>query len=293
MRPVLAFASCKMLGGKERDIAYAAAGLELLHNCSLIVDDIIDNSTLRRGKTTVWAKFGRSIAQCISIDYAATAFEAASRAKNPKKISEIFAKTFKVVMEGEVMDILFEQVGREEEPYINKNRKLSVKEEDVFKMIKQKTATLIEASCEAGGVSADATKEQIAKLKRYGFNVGMAFQVSDDLLDIFGKEEKFGKKIGKDIEERKGGNCVIYFASQEFSLEQKNKFWEILRKKKLKKEDIKEAIKMIEKTNAREKAIQYGKSFIKKAEKSLSSLPSNEWRDFLFELSGIIMKRER
>ena len=293
MRPMIAVACCRMLGGKDEDVYYPAAGLEILHNCSLIVDDIVDNSVLRRGKPTVWVKYGRSIAQCIAMDYSVAIFEAAGKSKKPVEISNIFIKTLKTIMSGEIMDILFEQAGREEEPYIRENRCLNIREKDFLEMVERKTATLIQASCEVGGICADASKEEIRKLKRYGFNIGMAFQISDDLLDIFGKEEKLGKKIGKDIEERKGGNCVIYFASQEFSPKEKDKFWKILIKKKIKKQDVKTAIEMIKKTNAREKAFKFLKSFIKKAEKSLSSLTQNEWNDFLIELADVIMRRQR
>jgi geranylgeranyl diphosphate synthase type I len=72
---------------------YPAAGLEILHNYSLIIDDIIDNSVLRRGKATTWFKYGRSIAECVGMDYSSAIFQAANRSKNPLKISELFAKT--------------------------------------------------------------------------------------------------------------------------------------------------------------------------------------------------------
>jgi geranylgeranyl diphosphate synthase type I len=83
IRPALFIASAKLFGGKTRDILYPAAGLEILHNYSLIIDDIIDNSVLRRGKPTAWAKFGRSIAQCIGIDWGAAIFQAANRSSYP------------------------------------------------------------------------------------------------------------------------------------------------------------------------------------------------------------------
>src|SRR3972149_9423729 len=90
IRPVLASISSRLLGGKTNNTVYAAAGLEIIHNYSLIIDDIIDNSPLRRGSPTVWKKFGTSIAQCVAIDYSAAILQAANRSVEPKKIGELF-----------------------------------------------------------------------------------------------------------------------------------------------------------------------------------------------------------
>ena len=282
-----------MLKGNMKDVLYPAAGLEILHNYSLIVDDIIDNSVLRRGKPTAWAKFGKSIAQCIAVDYGVSIFEAGMKSKNHLEINKILAKALKTLIDGEILDILFEQSGKEEEPYVKKNRYFNIREQDFLKMVSQKTAALLSASCEIGGICANASKQEIKHLKKFGLNIGMAFQISDDILDIFGEEKKFGKKIGKDIEERKGGNCVVYFASQEFSAKEKKEFWEILRKKKIKAGDIKKAIGLIRKTKAREMAFEYGERFAKQAKKNLSFLPQNKYNNFLAEIADLIMKRER
>jgi len=206
---------------------------------------------------------------------------------------KVFTKVSKTIFEGEILDIFFEQAGRKDEPYILKNRYKNIKKKDFLKMTEQKTAALMESSCEIGAICANANKNQLKKIKEYGFNLGMAFQISDDILDIFGDEKKFGKKIGKDIEERKGGNCVIYFANEEFSLKKKKEFWNILRKEKIKKEDIDKAINLIKETKAKEKAFKYGDSFAKKAVKNLDFLPQNKWNVFLRELAGSIIKRER
>lgn len=292
-RPKIAFVCSKMLGGKEKDIIYPASGLEILHNYTLIIDDIIDDSRLRRGEPTTWARYGKSIAECITMDYAATIFEIATCSSRPVEISRFFSKILKFITEGEIMDILFEQAGKEEENFIKENRYKNIKEEDYLEMTRKKTAYFIENSCKIGGICANAKKKEITALGKYGFNLGMTFQISDDLLDIFGKEERFGKKIGKDIEERKGGNCVIYFAFQEFSLEEKEKFWKILRKKKIKEKDVARAIKMIKKTKARERAIESGERFAKKAKESLSLLPQNKWNNILFNLVEKIMERSK
>ncbi len=293
LRPGLTVISCKLLGGKLKDVLYPAAGLEILHNCTLIVDDIIDHSNLRRKKPTTWFKFGKSIAECIGIDYSATVFEAANRSKKPVIISEIFARTLKTIFDGEILDILFEQRGREEEPYIVKNRYCKVTRRDYYKMVTKKTAVLLQSCCEVGGICAGATKKQLETLKNYGFNLGMAFQIRDDLLDIFGDEKKFGKKIGKDIEERKLGNIVTLSALNELSKSEKGKILKIIRKKEIKNKDIKEAIKLIKKTESYQKVYHLGESFVKKAKENLKVLPKNKWNRILEGLGDFVVQRQK
>ena len=293
LRPALAAISCQMLGGKTKDVLWPSAGLEILHNYTLIVDDIIDNSRLRRGKPTLWAKFGKSIAECIGIGYAASIFQSVSKSNSSLSVSELFAKTLKKIFDGEIMDILFEQSGRIEEPYIVKNRYKNITENDYFDMAGKKTAYLFEACCEVGGIAANATKKQLLALRNYGFNLGIAFQISDDILDIFGEQETFGKKIGGDIAERKLGNIIMLYALKKLSSTERQRFLVILRKKKISEKDIKKAVKMIEKTNSRQKAELLAKKFVEKAKSSLNNLPQNKWKKLLAAIADLIIARER
>ena len=294
LRPLLAIVCHNLLGGKRlENVLYSAAGLEILHNYTLIIDDIIDNSVLRRGKKTCWAKFGISITQCIGIEYSATIFQSANRSKYPIKISELFAKTMKVISEGEVLDILFEQGERENESYVTENRYLEIENKDYFEMVGKKTASLFQSCCETGGICANAKEKEINALKSYGFNLGIAFQIRDDILDIFSKEKTFGKTIGKDIIEKKLGNIVVLYALKEFTTKDKKRFLKIIRKENINDRDVKQAMELIKKTNSKEKADLLGKSFVKKAKKSLNSLPKNKWSNILEEFANFIVEREK
>jgi geranylgeranyl diphosphate synthase type I len=292
LRPALAIICCQMVGGTMKDILYPAAGLEILHNYTLIVDDIIDHSRLRRRKPTLWAKFGRSVAECIAVAYSAALFQAAGRAKNPIKVSELFVRTLKTIMDGEILDILFEQSGRVEEPYVVKNRYYNITEKNYFKMASKKTAVLFEICCQVGGIAACATKKQLSALRNYGFNLGMVFQITDDILDIFGKEKEFGKVIGGDIAERKLGNIVMLYALKELELADRKRFLRILRKEKINKSNIKEAVGIIKKTNSRQKAEILAKKFSEKAKIQLNYLPQNRWNKLLSEIADFILTRE-
>ncbi len=293
LRPSLGILVCLACKGRIKDIVYPAAGLEILHENSLIIDDIIDHSLKRRGKPTCWKKFGRSVAECLSLDYSAAIFESVKHSEKPLLISAIFSKTIKVLIDGEILDILFEQSGRENERYITKHRYKKIDKKDYFRMIKGKTAALAMACCEIGAISASAAPKKIEALKKYGENLGIGFQIADDILDVFADERKFGKKIGKDIEERKLGNIVIYLALQELSLETKRELLSILRKKQIRDKDIKKAISIIKKTKAREKAIGLAETYIKKAKKNLKVLPQNKWTKILEELADFVITRDK
>jgi len=293
LRPALVLITCQMLGYPLKDALYPAAGLEILHNYILIVDDIIDKSDLRRGKKTVWAKFSKSMAECVGVDYSAAVFQAASRSKARIEISELFAKAIKTIIDGEILDILFEQGGREEEYYVVKNRYFKITDKNYFKMVGKKTAFLLQTCCEIGGICAGAKEKEIQSLRNYGFNLGIAFQIQDDILDIFGQEKKFGKKIGKDIIERKGGNIVILLALKELNLTDKKKLLGILRKKKISQKDVKKAVNLIKKTKSQQKAILLAKKYVEKAKKSLEQLPKNKWSELLINLVDFAIAREK
>jgi geranylgeranyl diphosphate synthase type I len=293
VRPALAVASCKMLGGKIEDVIYPAASLEILHNFSLIIDDMVDNSTLRRKYPTFWFKFGRSAAQVFSIDYAAAIFQEACQWKKPKETSRILAKTMKAIVDGEILDVLFCQSGWEEEPFVEKNRYREITEKDYYKMAGKKTASLIQASCEIGGLAGGANKKQLELLRKYGFNFGMAFQIQDDILDIFGREEFFGKKTGNDIIEGKLGNIVILLAFKKFSLADKRKFLRIMRKDEMSRKDVKEAIRLIKRTESFAEASNLGKSFIYEAKRNLNLLPRNKWNNTLRTMADFVIEREK
>lgn len=293
LRPILAVLSCQLLGGKLKDVIHPASGLEILHNYTLIVDDIIDHSLFRRNQPTSWVKYGKSIAECIAIDYGAAVFQAAKKSPQPIKISDIFAQTIKKIIDGEITDVLFERTGREDEPYVVKNRPKTISKSAYLIMIAKKTASLFEASCWIGGLCGQATKKQITALKDYGFNLGMAFQIRDDILDIFGSEKKFGKKIGGDIKERKGGNIILLYALQDFNKQEKKELINLLKKKKINQQSINRVVKFITKTKARQEAEKLQNVFAEKARQALKTLPNNKHKQVLELLIDFVIKREK
>lgn len=192
MRPLLLMMACDLFGGNPDDTIFPAIAIELFHNFTLIHDDIMDKATLRRGKETVYQKWNEDIA-ILSGD---TMFALANKylAKSiPEKLPqllEVFNQTAVEVCEGQQLDMNFE-------------RQDNISIRDYLHMISLKTAAFLGCSGRLGAIIAGASRENVEHIGQFGINLGMAFQLKDDLLDAFGDEKFFGKRTGGDIASNK------------------------------------------------------------------------------------------
>jgi octaprenyl-diphosphate synthase len=194
MRPMFVLLSAK-LGGEINDSSYRAASLvELIHTASLVHDDVIDDSMMRRGFFSIYALWKNKIAVMVG-DY--LLMKALLLALNNKEyiILDALARAVKVMAEGELLQF-------------EKSRKLNLQEDVYYDIIKGKTASLLSSSCEAGASTTFADVEKVEKLKLFGEKVGMAFQIKDDLFD-YGTHD-VGKPTGNDIKEKKLTLPLIY-----------------------------------------------------------------------------------
>ena len=290
LRPALAIESCLACGGKTKDVLIPASGLEILHSQTLIIDDIIDNSPERRGEFTVWKKFGKSFAECAALDYGATLLNIVSKSDKKEELSKIYAKTLKVVVDGEIKDILMEQAGREDEEYFSQNRSKKVSLEDYKKMIGEKTAYLIRSSCDIGALFANASSRWRIGLQNYGECSGMAFQIIDDVLDFFG--EKTGKPLGQDIREQKLGNIVFLLALEESVTGDRSVLRGALQEVEVSDKKVLMVIDLIKKTKAKEKALDLASVYIKEAKSCLSVLPESSHKFFLESVADFVVSRD-
>jgi geranylgeranyl diphosphate synthase type II len=170
----------------------AAAAVEILHNFTLVHDDIMDNASARRGRPAVHKKYSTNDALLVGDALVGAAYEALLETPGSarSKLAGVLTQGLLDVCEGQALDLELE--GRTD---------VSVKE--YFRMIGKKTGSLIAAATELGGLAGGGTERQVAALRRFGLRLGRAFQVQDDLLDVVGDPNDFGKTIGGDILEGK------------------------------------------------------------------------------------------
>lgn len=290
IRPAMTILCCMAVDGNVEAAIPAAAAVELVHNYTLIFDDIIDRSDLRRGLPTVRAKYDDVMAVLAGMHYREAIFEAAKKSLRSMEIEEILSVALRKIIEGERLDVLFEQAGREAE-YIKKMMYKSISERDYFEMIGKKTAVLFEAACKAGGLVGNGPPDQVDALSKFGWNCGLAFQVTDDVLDVTAKKEELGKDIGKDIKEHKLGNLVVLYSLKELSKVEGNRLLEILRSPMIGETEVNEAIKIISSTSAAKQACEASKNFVTLAKASLTPIPSSEAKNALLSLADFINKR--
>jgi geranylgeranyl diphosphate synthase type II len=192
LRPFLVLLSAKAVGSEFKSAYNAAAAVELLHNFTLVHDDIMDNADKRRGRLTLHKKYDYSTAILVGDSLLSVAYEYLLKDcnGNAKSILNSFTKGLEEICEGQSLDTVFE-----------KRKKVSL--EEYVEMIKKKTASMVKMCCEIGAILGGGKPSEVKAMANYGLDIGIAFQIQDDLLDITAKEEKFGKRIGGDLIEGK------------------------------------------------------------------------------------------
>ena len=276
LRPALTLLCAQAFGASLEDpkILAAAAGIELIHNYSLILDDIIDRGDLRRGKPTVRAKYGDEFAILAGIIYREAVYEAAkATGKHLTSAITIYSETIRSLTEGERLDILFEQKDERTHEYFRAHRYSKVTLDDYMRMITGKTASLLAAACRLGALVGGASVDEQARVEKYGWAIGIAFQIADDYLDMFAISDKFGKEVYKDIIEQKLGNFAVVQALIRLKEDESNLLTEHLMDPTLSDEDrIRKCVPLIEKSNVKEIVIKEAEKWAHKAKKILSTV---------------------
>jgi len=192
IRPFLVLLSAGAVGGNFSQVYNAAVAVELLHDFTLVHDDIMDNAEKRRGKLTLHKKYNKNTAILVGDSLLSVAYEYLLKDCNghSKSIISSFTSGLIEVCEGQILDTDNEA---------RKNVSLS----QYLIMIKKKTASMVKMCCEIGATLGGGNEKEIKGIANYGLNIGIAFQVQDDLLDIIADENKFGKRIGSDLIEGK------------------------------------------------------------------------------------------
>jgi geranylgeranyl diphosphate synthase type II len=283
IRPALVLLACDLFYGGVEQALIPAMAIEMFHNFTLLHDDIMDKSELRRGHTTVHVKYDDNVA-ILSGDVMSIL---ASRLMNQSpgvvlsSVHDVFTKTAMQVCEGQQLDMNFE-------------KRLAVSEEEYLHMIELKTAVLIAASLKIGAMLGGASAKEADELYEYGRNLGIAFQLQDDLLDTYGDPNLVGKKLGTDIVDNKKTYLVIE-AMEQADEAQKEVLTDWLTRSSFDPaEKIAAVIGLFDELNIRERCERRIKEYYSRALSSLKDLNRPEERkEELYNFATFLMNRNR
>lgn len=283
LRPLIALICTEALGGKIKTAIPAALAVEFLHNFTLIHDDIEDRSPSRHGRQTLWMRWGEaqainagdalfSIAQLAMLDLA--------EVTNPQvalRTAQIFNQTCLCLTRGQYLDIAFE----EEE---------NISLETYLEMIRGKTAALIAFSATVGGLVTESNPSVIDLLEKYGISLGLAFQIQDDFLGVWGDPEITGKSIASDLLAKKNTLPVL------FGLQNCKAFKDLWVEGEIKPDDVASLSSLLESCGAKEYVREEAKKYTANAFESLETLfPANKTEntpaEALFKLSEFLLHR--
>lgn len=285
LRPILCLLTCQATGGDPDQALPAAAAIELVHNFSLVHDDIEDKSHLRRGRPTVWKVWGVSQAINVGDGLFALAHLAMRRLTDrgvpPRQVLtafEILDETCLALTEGQYLDLSFET-------------RLDVDVEQYLSMIRGKTAALFSAAAQLGALVAGSDPASIAHYRRFGQNLGLAFQIVDDVLGIWGNPQVTGKPAADDIQQHKKTLPIVRALEKEQKNEAKG-LREIYQRKTIGEKAVEVALKILENLGARRYAEIMANDYYQQALAELDATGmENEAQDDLRELAAFLVER--
>lgn len=275
MRPMFVFLTAKISDSIKEDTYRAASLIELLHTATLVHDDVVDNSMIRRNAFSINALFKNKIAVLVG-DYFLSRGLLLSLEHNDYEVLKITSRAVKEMSEGEILQI-------------EKARKLDIKEDVYFEIIRAKTASLLSAACSAGAYSSTKDDEVTEFFRLFGEKVGIAFQIKDDLFDY--GQDNIGKPTGIDIKEKKMTLPLIY-TLQNVDKDTRRKIIYIVKNQNTNKEKVNEVINYVKQSGGIEYATQKMKEYQADAINMLDRYPSSPAKEAMIELVNYVIERK-
>jgi octaprenyl-diphosphate synthase len=277
VRPVLVILTSR-LGGYEGDlhIPYAAI-IEFIHTATLLHDDVVDNAKTRRGSSTVNTVWGNEPSVLVGDFLYSKSFELMAQNGNREIMRSISTATTSL-SEGEILELL-------------KTCDIGTTEEEYFEIIGNKTAVLFSAACEIGAILGKMSKEKKSSLAQFGHNLGMAFQLTDDILDYMSYDNVLGKRVGTDLKEGKLTLPLIH-ALKHAQEKERSSIERIVNKSTMTRQDFERVRKIILKYGGIEHTSQVTKTYIDAARACLTKFGPSPYKDAMLTLSEYMLKRE-
>lgn len=275
IRPLLVLLSSNVCGEITERSYRGATLVELLHTATLVHDDVVDNAETRRGFLSINAVWKNKIAVLMG-DYLLARGLMSAVDGTDFDFLRVITNTVKRMSEGELLQI-------------SKTRKLNIDEETYFRIISDKTASLLSTCCEIGARASTEDVEKISAMKEFGENLGIAFQIRDDILDYIGTKKIFGKPLGGDIKEKKITLPLIYALSKSPKDETK-KIIQLIRNG-AKKHDVLEVISFVQKYDGIKYAETIANDYSRRALNNLNIFDESESRSSLESLVSFVVER--
>lgn len=277
LRPLLTLACAKLSGYEGQAHIDLATSVEFIHTATLLHDDVVDGSKLRRGENTANRIWGNKETILVGDFLFAKAFELMGKAKSVE-IFKTLAQASVIISEGEVFQL-------------TKADNIANFKSSYLKIIKAKTAELFAAACQVGPILASRPAAEIEAFRNFGLNLGIAFQIVDDALDYSSNQESFGKKIGNDFLEGKITLPVIICYNESSAVEKD--FWQrTLVQGHVKDNDLSFAIEFMNRHDAVSKSLKVAKNYIKPAKEQLNMFADCEIKSSLLDILDFTVKRQ-
>jgi octaprenyl-diphosphate synthase len=277
LRPLLVLIGSRLVGEPSTNTYLVAALVEILHTATLVHDDVIDEAEVRRNFPSINALWRNKVSILMGDYLLAKSLISATRTGS-LEIMDILAHTAKRLSKGELLQI-------------EKSRKLDISEQEYFQLISDKTAALFSACCELGCITIKNTALDREALAGYGENLGIAFQIMDDLLDYIGKERILGKHVGADLKGKKITLPLIFSLN---NTDQRDKKYILkLLKKGVTNQDVNYIISFCERSGGLQQAYETAVNFAARAKESIDHYPDNPYKDYAIKFVDYVISRKK
>jgi octaprenyl-diphosphate synthase len=276
LRPLLLVLAAKLCGYSEKYAKIIASAMEYLHAATLLHDDIIDDAVLRRGRTVAHSVYGNAVTVLVG-DFLLARALAICADSGKIKVIHIISDLTENMSTGEVHQLM-------------RKGDVTLTEDEYLEVIRRKTAVLFQAACTVSAVIADASPEKEQALSDYGYHLGLAFQMVDDLFDYTMDSAALGKEVGADLREGKLTLPIIQ-ALKEADSTDRDQMVKIIQNEHFSVDEFKTLVALLQKNNGIEYTVKTATAYLEKAKKALSVFESSKYKESLLDIADYALAR--
>jgi len=277
LRPLLMILCARMSGYNQEKLIHFSTMFEFLHAATLLHDDVIDEAEMRRGKKAAHLVFGAA-ETVLTGDYLLAKSLSIAGETGKMAIIQLAARITSEMAQGELLQM-------------KNQRNPNLTQDDYLKIVNSKTAVLMQAACESGAILADASQNVLSSVSNYGMNMGIAFQIADDILDYTADTKILGKKVGADLREGKLTLPIIH-TLQKASDKERSFIESLIQDVHFSHSDFEKLIEIMEHLDSISFCLNQAHSYAKKAKRSLMEIPETDEHQILYDIANFVVERE-